>query len=103
MEHPNKITLLQNLTNLGCLGGSLKLYKLLNIDDYFTILDSDDYWIDNIFLQRSYDFLNDNPNYFVYSEKTNVINHITQTIECIELMTNAQLIKQNDLFQANLV
>ena len=78
IKYPDKISLLQNSKNLSLLSTICKLYELLNIDDYFTVLDPDDYWIDNSFLQRAYDYFNNNPEYSVYSETANIMDNNTK-------------------------
>ena len=65
-DFPNKIDFIQNKKNCGTCETTLNLYKQIN-SKYFTVLDSDDYWIDDNFLERSVNFLQNNNEYTSYS------------------------------------
>lgn len=67
LQYPNNITLFKNSINLNLLPTIFKLYQNIN-SDYFTVLDSDDYWMDDKFLQRAVTFLDNNEKYSKYSE-----------------------------------
>ncbi len=61
-KFPEKIKLIDHKIN----NGLLRNYKsIINISqgEYFAILESDDYWIDNYKLQKQIDFLDQNPTY----------------------------------------
>ena len=67
--YPEKITLYKNNKNLGTFQTSLKLYECIKTN-YFTVLDSDDYWIDNNFINNGLDFLENNNDYTIYANNT---------------------------------
>jgi glycosyltransferase involved in cell wall biosynthesis len=70
--YKEKIILFQNEMNKGTLYTTVELYKKIN-SKYFTVLDSDDYWIDDTFLSRSITFLNENENYSIYGENSKLL------------------------------
>ena len=60
VKYPEKIKLIDHKQNLGL----LRNYKsLINISqgEYLAVLESDDYWIDNLKLQKQVDFLDSHP------------------------------------------
>ena len=69
LKYPNKIELLINKTNCGLLYSTIKLYEKIETP-YFTVLDSDDYWINNSFLIKGVNFLEANPDYSIYGTNT---------------------------------
>jgi glycosyltransferase involved in cell wall biosynthesis len=72
--YPEKITLYKNNKNIGTFQTSLKLYELITTN-YFTVLDSDDYWIDNNFINNGLDFLENNNDYTIYANNTIIKNN----------------------------
>jgi glycosyltransferase involved in cell wall biosynthesis len=68
-RHPDKITVLANDTNLGCVRTTIKGYEYIKTD-YFCVLDPDDYWIDKHKLQRAVDFLDLHPDFTMYISNT---------------------------------
>jgi len=72
IKYPTKIKLLLNDKNYGLLYTSIKLYK--NIDtEYFTVLDSDDYWINNEFIQDGINYLDKNLDFNIYGTNTKIL------------------------------
>ena len=61
-KYPGKIELLINEKNFGVLYSTIKLYEKIETP-YFTVLDSDDYWINNSFLINGINFLENNTDY----------------------------------------
>ena len=55
-RYAGKIQILSNRQNLGLLTTIVKGYGQLAKSDYWSVLDADDYWIDQNFLQRAVDF-----------------------------------------------
>lgn len=68
-KFPDKITLIANEKNQGCLSASLKGYEYTKTE-YFCVLDSDDYWLDSKKLQNAVDFLDNNVDYVMYVANT---------------------------------
>ena len=68
-KYPEKIKLYLLEKNMGLLYVSELLYRNLNTK-YFTVLDSDDFWIDNSFVEKGVNFLKNNNDYTIYSTKT---------------------------------
>jgi len=77
LAYPTKITLFQNTKNLNLLATIYTLYNNTN-SDYFCVLDGDDYWVDNYFLQRAADLFDTHKSYTIYSEKTKLFNNKTK-------------------------
>lgn len=71
IRFPNKIHFIPFEKNLGYYRVELTLYRTKS--KYFTVLDSDDYWDDENFLQRSIDFLNSNLEYNIYANNTQLL------------------------------
>lgn len=71
-KFPEKTIFIKLEKNIGTLGATLQLYKKIETP-YFTVLDGDDYWIDENFLQRSIDFLNSNLDYNIYANNTQLL------------------------------
>ena len=70
--YPDKLILLKNTNNMGNLYTTLQLYKKVN-SIYFTVLDGDDFWLDNKFLARAIRFLNQREDFSIYSENTKIL------------------------------
>jgi len=66
-QYPDKIKVLLNKKNGGYLENVLRA-KRITKTPYFCLLDADDYWLDDFFLQRSYDFLQKHLKYVIYYE-----------------------------------
>lgn len=66
-RYPDKIKALFNKKNGGYLENVLRAKKITKTP-YFCLLDADDYWLDDFFLQRSYDFLQKHLEYVIYYE-----------------------------------
>lgn len=68
-KFPNKIYLYKNKKNLRLLGTIIKGYRMVNTE-FFTVLDPDDYYIDEHYFQRAIDFLRRHQQYTVYVNNT---------------------------------
>ena len=78
IRYPDKITLIKNSKNCGIFAASLELYKKIN-SIYFTVLDSDDKWTDNYFLERALKYLKSNSDFYCYCNNTMCFVEETQT------------------------
>lgn len=89
-----KMQVLWSEKNQGLLPNILRAYEQLD-SDYFCVLDPDDYWVDENFLQKAVDFLEEHSEFICYSQNTvlikdnkqmgvycskNVKSHITNSI-----------------------
>lgn len=68
-RNPEVITVLRSDKNLGQFAAVIRALTLSSTD-YLTWLDSDDYWVDERYLQRGVDFLEDHPDFVIYSRNT---------------------------------
>ena len=64
-KYPNKITLLTSETNQKLYRNVLRAYAITKTP-YFCVLDPDDYYLSDNFLQKALDFLNHNEDYTIY-------------------------------------
>ena len=64
-KYPNKITLLTSETNQKLYRNVLRAYAITKTP-YFCVLDPDDYYCSEDFLQKALDFLNQNEDYTIY-------------------------------------
>ena len=64
-EHPDRIVALLNTENGRYLKNVLRAMAEVRTE-YFTLLDADDYWTDDGFLQSAYDFLEANREHAIY-------------------------------------
>ncbi len=71
-KYPDKIQALFSKENGGYLVNILRA-KEITKTPYFCLLDADDYYTDIHYLQRSFDFLQNNPEYVVYQENVNYL------------------------------
>lgn len=70
-KYGDKITVMESSQNQGLLANCIRVYKNMKTD-YFCVLDADDYWIDDCFLQKAYDFLENNKEYVMYGGNTKI-------------------------------
>ena len=65
LEYPDKIKLVENQTNLGLVGNTINLLRIMQADgcDYVAMLDGDDYWIDDYKLEKEVNYLKEHPDY----------------------------------------
>ncbi len=71
-KYPEIIQALYNKENGGYLVNILRA-KAITKTPYFCLLDADDYYTDTHYLQRGFDFLQNNPEYVVYQENVNYL------------------------------
>ncbi len=76
-KYPEKIKLLFNEKNEGCLLTTIKGYELIKTE-YFCLLDPDDYWIDQNKFQKAVDFLDNNPDFTMYIANTYIEENNTR-------------------------
>lgn len=72
-KYPEKITVLLNEDNGRYLKNILRA-KAITKTPYFCLLDADDYYTDDGFLQRAYDFLETHNEYVIYYENVNCLH-----------------------------
>lgn len=65
-KYPNKIKVLYNKENGRYLKNILRA-KAITKTPYFTLLDADDYWTDNNYLQKAIDFLDTHSDFTIYN------------------------------------
>lgn len=70
--NPDKIKILRNKENIGCLSNTIKCYEALS-SPYFTVLDPDDYWSGPHVIERAIDFLESNSDVTVFSYNTLIL------------------------------
>lgn len=63
--------------NHGLLPNIMRVYEEMD-SDYFCVLDADDYWVDENFLQKAVEFLDRNPEYSCYSQNTLLVQDGTK-------------------------
>jgi glycosyltransferase involved in cell wall biosynthesis len=98
-KYPKKFVLIKHEKNCGLCETLFNLYKKIN-SKYFTVLDSDDYWIDNNFLERSITFLENNNEYTSYSNNQNLYYTDTNEIKNMHPLTKKEsgFDVKNDVF-----
>ena len=79
LNYPETVIVFKNLENKNTLKTSNILYEKINTQ-FFTVLDPDDYWIDELFIERGINFLLNNNEYYVYGENTKLLNLDTNVI-----------------------
>ncbi len=77
-KYPDLIIPLYNNKNGGYLTNILRALAITK-SSYFCLLDADDYYIDNNFLQRAYNFLEQHKDYVVYYENVNYLYEDNKT------------------------
>jgi len=65
-KYPDIIKVLYNKENGRYLKNILRA-KAITKTPYFTLLDADDYWTDDCYLQKAYDFLEAHPDFTIYN------------------------------------
>lgn len=77
-EYPGKIRLLSTFQNLGMLENFRRTMEACN-GKYVAICEGDDYWTDDLKLQKQIKFMQDNPEYgFTFHKYTSNVNRITE-------------------------
>lgn len=71
-EFPDKIEVVTSEKNQGLLANCIRIYERLK-SKYFCIVDADDYYIDDKFMQKAYDFLEENQEYTIYGSNTKIL------------------------------
>lgn len=69
LENPEKVKVLRSDKNRGLLSNDIRVFDNMK-SEYFCVLDPDDYWIDNDFLQKGINFLEKNKEFVCYSSNT---------------------------------
>jgi glycosyltransferase involved in cell wall biosynthesis len=64
-EYPSKIILLKSKTNQMLFKNIFRVYEKLD-SKYFCVLDADDFWTDNLFVQKSINFLERHEDYSIF-------------------------------------
>lgn len=73
-KYPDKIEIRFSDKNLGCLANSNRLFDGLDCE-YFSLLDGDDFWVDEEHLQKQIDFLENNREYSTVAGNTQYIRN----------------------------
>lgn len=68
-KYPERITLLCSEKNQKLFANVLRAYKITKTE-YFCVLDPDDFWINDHFLQNAIDFLEANQNFAIYGNNS---------------------------------
>lgn len=71
-RYPNKIEVMTSEHNQGLLPNCIRVYENMKTE-YFCVLDPDDYWTDDNFIQKAFDFLEANPEYTIYGCNTKIL------------------------------
>jgi len=100
-KYPEKIQILLNEQNGGYLVNILRA-KEVTKTPYFCLLDADDYYKDENFLQRAYDFLQKNTDYIIYYENVNYLYEDGTEKPFISEKTKSGTYALNDYFKENL-
>lgn len=72
-KYPNKITLLGSNVNQKLYKNVLRAYEITKTP-YFTVLDPDDFWIDENFIQNGLNFLEKNKDFSIYATNAYIQN-----------------------------
>ena len=68
-KYPDRITLLCSERNQKLFANVLRAYQITKTD-YFCVLDPDDFWVNDLFLQGAVDFLEANKNFAIYGNNS---------------------------------
>lgn len=66
-KYPGKVEIMTSKVNQGLFKNYLRVWPRLK-SDYFCILDPDDFWIDDFWLERAVMFLEENKDFSIYGE-----------------------------------
>lgn len=97
-KYPDIIKALYNKENGGYLVNILRA-KEITKTPYFCLLDADDYYKDDGFLQRAYDFLENNKEYVIYYENVNYLYEDGLEKSFISHKTKSGTYNLNDYFK----
>ena len=78
LKYPSKIKLIENKANLGLVGNTINLLRIMQADgcDFIAMLDGDDYWIDNYKLEKEVRFLQEHPDHgLVHTQMHLLVNN----------------------------
>ncbi len=92
------IQILTSKSNCGYLSNILKAMQLLETE-YFCLLDADDYWIDNLFLQKAVDFLDAHKDFTIYSSNCMMLYEDKAEKPFIENTIKEAVFNFNDLLK----
>ncbi len=99
--HPekNKITYLNNIENIGMMKNFINALKNSK-GEYIALCDGDDYWTDELKLQKQIDFLDENPDYAICFHKVNIKEN-DNIVEDTITLNKGQTTTINDLALGN--
>lgn len=72
-RYPNLIRIITSKENVGANANLLRVFKVA-LGDYIAVCEGDDYWIDDLKLQKQYDYLNSLPNINICFTAAQTIN-----------------------------
>jgi glycosyltransferase involved in cell wall biosynthesis len=75
-KYPDKIEIWTSEKNQGLHQNILRVYRNIKTD-YWTVLDPDDYWTDNLLIQKALVFFENNKEWTIYAANINVIDQTT--------------------------
>ena len=101
VKYPEIIHPLYNVHNVGYLTNIIRA-KSITKTPYFCLLDADDYYTDQNFLQRAYDFLQANNEYVIYYENVNYLYEDGSEKPFINLNEKSRSFDINDYLNDNL-
>lgn len=101
-QNTELIQILISKSNCGYLSNILKAVQLLETE-YFCLLDADDYWIDNLFLQKAVDFLEAHKDFTIYSSNCMMLYENKTEKPFIESNVKEAVFNFNDLLKNNAI
>ena len=68
-HHSAQFKIFRHSVNIGCLANTVSLYEKISAR-YFTVLDPDDFWIDDRHIETALNFLENNPEFTLFLSNT---------------------------------
>lgn len=96
IAHPDKIKLILHQENGRYLRNILSAKKITRTP-YFTLLDADDYWTDENYLQKAVTYLENHPNHTVYSTNILILREDGSTSPYLKTSVTEQDFTMSDL------